>query len=315
MSIILVTGASGFVGSYALPELIDAGHSIVALVRDERAREKVLRRLAPAQREKVEFRTGDVTRPDSLPAAMLGVDAVLHLVAIPRDWDGGRSLARINTGGTRNVVDAAKAAGVRRFVHEGALAVQDRAELHYASSKARAERYVAESGLDWTILKPSLMWGPRDGFFNILAGLVRMSPVVVPVPGDGKARFQPLAATDMGRVFRLVFERPETIGKAFDLGGPTYWTYTEIVHEVARGLGTRRTAIPMPLPIIRLVAGLSELVRLPFPVATDQLRQLALDNIGPLDSVEREFGFAPRAMDGNLGYLRRKLRDQEPTAG
>ena len=138
-----------------------------------------------------------MTRPETLPAAVAGVDAVIHLVAIPRDWDGGRSLARINTGGTRNIVDAAKAAGVRRFIHLGAMAVQDRPELHYASSKKRAERYVAESGLDWTIVKPSLIWGPRDGFFNILSGLVRMSPGNVPVPGDGKARFQPIAATDV----------------------------------------------------------------------------------------------------------------------
>ena len=151
-----------------------------------------------------------------------GVDAVIHLVAIPRDWDGGRSLARINTGGTRNIVDAAKAAGVRRFIHQGALAVEDRPELHYASSKKRAERYVAESGLDWTIVKPSLIWGPRDGFFNILAGLVRMSPGFVPVPGDGKARFQPIAATDVARAFRLCLEDPDAVGKEFLIGGPTY---------------------------------------------------------------------------------------------
>ena len=83
--------------------------------------------------------------------------------------------------------------------------------------------------------------------------------------------------------------------------------------EVCRGLGTTRRTLPMPLPVIRLVTGVSEAIRLPFPVATDQLRQLALDNIGPLDGYERAFGVPPRAMDGQLGYLRRKLRDQEPT--
>ena len=275
----------------------------------------VTRRLPEAQRAAVSFRRGEVTDPASLPAALEGVDAVVHLVAIARDWDGGRSLARLNTGGTRNMVDAAKAAGVRRFVHMGALAVEDREELHYASSKKRAERYVEESGLDWTVVKPSLIWGPRDGFFNILAGLVRMSPLIVPVPGDGKARFQPIAATDVARAFRLCLERPESIGQEYLIGGPTYWTYTEVVQEVCRGLGTTRRTLPMPLPVIRLVAGVSEAIRLPFPVATDQLRQLALDNIGPLDGYERAFGVPPRAMDGQLGYLRRKLRDQEPTAG
>ena len=142
-----------------------------------------------------------------------------------------------------------------------------------------------------------------------------MSPLIVPVPGDGKARFQPIAATDVARAFRLCLERPESIGQEYLIGGPTYWTYTEVVQEVCRGLGTTRRTLPMPLPVIRLVAGVSEAIRLPFPVATDQLRQLALDNIGPLDGYERAFGVPPRAMDGQLGYLRRKLRDQEPTAG
>ncbi len=314
MATILVTGASGFVGSYAVPELIDAGHHVVALVRDEDAAHTVLRRLDSGRRAHAEFRTGDVNDPEMLPEALEGVDGVLHLVAIPRDWNGGRDLTRINTDGTRNMVDAARAAGVRRFVHLGGLGIEDDPALHFASSKARAERIVAESELDWTILKPSLLWGPRDGFFNIVAGLARISPLVIPVPGNGRARFQPLAVTDLARIVRLCFERPSTIGRAFELGGPGYWTYREITAEVLRATGRHRRIVPMPLPLIRLVAGAAEVMHLPFPVATDQLRQLRLDNVGPLDGVEREFGFAPRAMDGQLGYLRRRRRDQDPAA-
>jgi uncharacterized protein YbjT (DUF2867 family) len=312
MSTILLTGANGFVGSHVLPALLAAGHDIVALVRSDRAGDDLLARLDPADRVRVTLRHSDVTEPESLPFALAGVHAIVHLAAIPRDFSNGRDLRRVNTDGTRYLVEAAKAAGVRRFVHLGAMGVTDDPSLHYASSKARAEALVAGSGLDATILKPSLMWGEGDGFFRLIALLARLSPGILPVPGDGKARFQPLWVGDLARVVVLALERPESIGNAYELGGPAYWTYTEITREVLAALGKQRLIVPMPVPLISLVAGASELVHLPFPVATDQLRQLKLDNIGPLDCVERAFGFAPRPMNGHLGYLRRRSQPAGP---
>ena len=310
MSTILVTGANGFVGSHLVPALLDAGHRVLALVRDEAGADEVLRRLAPGQRDAVEIRQGDVTRADTLPAALEGADAILHLAAIPRDWDGGASLRLVNTEGTRNVLHAASAAGIRRFVHLGALGVLDDPSLHYASAKARAMALVRDSGLDWTILSPSVLFGPRDGFFNILAGLVRMSPGIVPITGSGMARFQPLAIGDLGRAAVAAFADPGTVGHEYELGGPRHWTYREIVEEVLRGMGRRRLLVPMPVAVIRLVAGAAEAVRLPFPVATDQLRQLRFDNTTTLDSVRVGFGFDPRPMEGGLTHLRLRAKDQ-----
>jgi NADH dehydrogenase len=313
MSTVLVTGASGFVGSHLLPELLGAGHRVVALVRSPASGEKVTRRLPAALAANLELRTGDVDRPATLPAALAGVEAVVHLAAIPRDSNGGRQLLAVNLDGTRNLVAAMQASGVMRLVHLGALGVEDREELHYAKSKARAERAVRESGLDWTILKPSLLFGPGDGFFNIVADLVRLSPGIVPVPGNGASRFQPLHVGDLALCLRLSLERPETVGHAFELGGPRVWTYREITAEVCRGMGRRRAILPMPVPLIKLVAGAAEAVHLPFPVATDQLRQLALDNVGPLDGVHSAFGFIPRRMEGELQHLRRRKAMQGPT--
>jgi NADH dehydrogenase len=256
-------------------------------------------------------RVGDIGNVDSVAAAATGCDAIVHLVAIPRDWSGGRDLDRVNHLGTAHVVAAAQRAGVRRFVHLGALGVEERAGLNYASSKARGERVVRESGLDYTIIKPSLIWGERDGFFNIVAALVRLPAPLVPVPGNGKSRFQPVWAGDVARaIVTVLADAKGSVGRAYELGGPRYWTYAEITREVARALNKRRLIIPMPVPLIGLVAGVSEAIRLPFPVATDQLRQLALDNIGALDAVERELGFVPVDMAGRLGYLQRKISRQ-----
>ncbi len=313
MSTILVTGASGFVGSHVVPELLGAGHRVVALVRSPEAGALVTRRLPADLAANLELRTGDVLRPATLPAALAGVNAVVHLVAIARDRNGGKDLLRVNLEGTRAIVEAMRSAGVTRLVHLGALGVVDHDDLHYGRSKARAEAFVRGSGLAWTILKPSLLFGPRDGFFNIVAGLVRMPLPAVPVPGNGQSRFQPLHVGDLALCVRLSIERPQTLGREFELGGPRTWTYREITAEVCRATGRRRAIVPMPLPLIRLVAGASEALHLPFPVATDQLRQLAYDNVGPLDGVHAAFDFVPRKMEGELGYLRRSRKQQDPT--
>lgn len=309
MARIFLTGGSGFVGSHVLPALLESGHEVVALARTPRAAAAIAERNT-LNATRLTTRIGDVTDPASLPAAIRGCDVIVHLVALPRDWSKGRDLLRVNTAGTEALIAAANAAGIKRFVHLGALGVEDREELNYAKSKARAERAVRESSLDWTILKPSLIWGERDGFFNIVAALVKIPAPVVPVPGNGKSRFQPVWVGDVARAVVQVVADPKSIHRSFELGGPRYWTYTEITQEVARALGKRRAVIPMPVPLISLVAGISEAIRLPFPVATDQLRQLALDNIGATDAVERELGFVPLDMGGRLSYLRRKLSQQ-----
>ncbi len=318
MSTILVTGANGFVGSHLVPALVDAGNRVVGMVRNDAGAAEVRRRLTPAQAAAVETRTGDVTKPETLPPALAGVDAVLHLVALPRDWDKGQSLRLVNTEGTRNVLAAVKDAGIRRFIHLGALGVADVPELHYGSTKAKAIALVKESGLDWTVLSPSVMYGERDGFFNILGDLVRMSPGIVPITGSGQARFQPLAVSDLAKAAVIALADDDagraTFGREFPMGGPRYWTYREMMEEVLRGMGRRRALVPVPVAVIRLVAASAELVRLPFPVATDQLRQLKFDNIGPLDAVKADLAFAPQPMEGNLTHLRLKLRDQEPGA-
>ena len=234
---------AGFVGSHALPALLAAGHQVRALVRDARGAEAVRGRLTPTQASVVSIVIGDIGQPSTLAPALAGVDAVVHLVAIPRDNSGGADLERVNTEGTHNVIAAMTAAGVSRLVHLSAMGVVDDPSLHYASSKAQADAAVRASSLRWTILKPSLLWGERDGFFNIVASLVRISPGIVPVPGGRASRFQPLGVDDLARVVVGCLERDDTVGHSYDLGGPEYWTYREMVAEVIAAMGKKRVLL------------------------------------------------------------------------
>jgi uncharacterized protein YbjT (DUF2867 family) len=312
----LVTGASGFLGSHTVPQLLRAGHRVRALVRDEAAAAEVLGMLREAGTGAVEFAFGDVTQARALVEAMAGTDSVVHLVAIARDTTGGRDLERINFGGTANVIDAMRTVQIRRLIYLGNMGIADDPRLKFASSKARAEATVAASDLDWTILKPSIMYGERDGFFNLIAPLVRRLPLIrfnpgiVPIPGLGRARFQPIWVEDVARVIVASLERPDTVRTSLELGGPRYWTYREIVQEVVRGMGARRLIVPVPVPVIALVAGIYERFGAWFPTSTDQLRQLKLDNTGSLTLIRDTFGFEPRDMAGQLGYLTRPPEQQ-----
>jgi uncharacterized protein YbjT (DUF2867 family) len=135
------------------------------------------------------------------------------------------------------------------------------------------------------------------------------------IPAGARSRFQPIGIEDVARCITACFADDRAHGQVLELGGPRYWIYPEMVREVLRAMGARRAMLPMPVPLIRLVAGGAELVRLPFPVATDQLAQMDLDNITRLDAVPSLFGFEPADMSGRLGYLKLRRDDQELLVG
>lgn len=290
--IVAVVGATGFVGSHLVPHLVRAGHRVIAVSRDGRR--------LPDWTDDVEARAADVTG-EGVDAALAGAEGVVHLVAIPRETKR-RTFDEVNVRGTRRVVEAAKRAGVKRLVHLSVLGVSDDENLDYLHSKWRGEEAVRASSLDWVVLRPSLMFGTGDGFFNIVKTTLKWwSPGVVAIPGRGDARFQPLSVDDLAIGIEKSLTDAERSGSVYELGGPRWMTYREIVDEVMRVTRMRRLKLGMPIPLISVLTAVTDRVLPVFPVSHDQIASLERPNFTDLDAFERTFGVAPRPLD--LSYL------------
>ena len=292
--IVTVIGATGFVGRHVVARLVDCGYTVRAISRRGRRR--------PEWSEHVHPLAADVETGAGLGASLVGADAVIHLVAIPREADG-RTFEAVNVGGVARVLDAMHgAAAVRRIVHLSVLGVTDDPAYRYLSSKWRGEQLVRESGLDWTVLRPSLLFGPGDGFFSLIDTTLKWwSPGVVAVPAAGQVRFQPLSVDDLAVAVERCLAEPSRIGSVYELGGPEYLSYPRIVDAVMAATGRRRLKLPMPVPLLRAVTTVTDRLLPIFPVSHDQVLSLGRPNHTDLDAFERTFGVPPKPFD--LSYM------------
>ena len=285
---ILVTGGTGFVGTHVVNRLLHRGHAVAVLARDPRKARNRFNR-------PVEIAEGSVLDRDQLAAAAAGRDAVVHLVGVINE-KGGQTFDRMHREATENVVAAAKSAGVRRYLHMSAMGSSDDSPSEYGRTKAAGEKAVRASGLDWTIFRPSIIFGQGDGFVSLLAPIVRMNPGFIPVIGPGTTKFQPVAIEDVARVFADALEKPEAIGRAFEVGGPDVLTLNDIYREIAAAVGKPgKPLLHLPLWYGRVLAGGFEWLarRGVFadpPLTRDQLKSLGRDNaaepmiFGPAES-------------------------------
>lgn len=298
---VLVTGAAGYVGNNTVRRLVELGKPVRAMVRDV---DKANRRLGDV-RGKVEFVKGDVTDRASLAPLMRDVSAIVHTVAIAIE-KGGATYEEVNFQGTINLVDAAEAAGVQRFINVSQNGARPDHFSRFLRSKGKAQEYVASSGLQWTAVRPSAIFGPQDEFFNSFARLIRLTPVVFPLIGDGKAQFQPVSVYDVVEAIVRSLDDDGTIGKEFALGGPEVLTIGEIEQRVLKAMNTSRALVPAPLGLLKPAVFLMEKLLPGAPVNLTLLELLKEPNIVADNALVNYFNMQPRPFAGeHIAYLKR----------
>ncbi len=295
---VLVTGSTGYVGHYVSKALLEAGHSVVSLSRDA----GTTKTASGAKLEifgNVEYRMGDVSNGNGLKEAMNGVEAVVHLVGIIAE-KGLQTFSRVHVDGTRNVLEAAKAAGVKRYLHMSALGASSNAVSGYSSSKFQAEELVRASGLDWTIFRPSLVFGVGDDFFgHVLKNLVTQAPIV-PQIGDGMFLFRPIWVGDVAQSFVQALSKPDTIAKIFDLVGPTEYTFKELSALMQTVLGLKKPVVAVPLPLMDIMVPIMNIVPAIAPITKDQYAMMKAGNTGNPDIMNQNFQLEQRKLEQEL---------------
>jgi uncharacterized protein YbjT (DUF2867 family) len=297
---ILITGAAGYVGNNVVKRLVEMGKPLRAMVRDT---EKAEKRLASVK-GKVEIVRGDVTDPRSLDVIMGGVSTVIHLVAIAIE-KGGQTYEKVNYQGTVNVVDAAKKAGVIRFINMSQNGADSSLPYRFLKSKGMAQEYITANLQNWTALRPSAIFGPQDEFFNSIARLVKLTPVVFPLIGGGKAQFQPVSVDDVVEATVRSVDDDTTIGKQLSLGGPEVLTLGEIEKRILDALGTRRVLIHAPVGLLRPAVFIMERILPGSPVTTSLLELLSVPNVVQDNALVNHFQMQPKPFAGeHIAYLR-----------
>jgi NADH dehydrogenase len=235
---------------------------------------------------------------------MQGCDTVVHLVAIAIERRG-QTYEEVNTLGTQRVIDAMRAVGARRLVHMSQNHAASTSRFRFLRSKGVAEDLVRASGLEWTVLRPSVIFGPEDEFVNVLARLVRLSPVIYPLPGGGRARFQPVHVDDVARAVAIALERATMVSRAFDLGGPAQLSLRQMTERVLVAMEAKRVLVPLPVRVLRPLVAIAQRVLPSPPVTTGLLDLLAIDNVVQGDGLRTDFGLTPTPFaPEELAYLR-----------
>ena len=286
---LLITGATGYIGQHLVARLVAQGERPRCLVRDTQRAAAIL----PS--EKVELVQGNTTLPASLEVAMLGVDTVVHAAFITADrkQSAGNHYEATNVQGTANVVQAAQSAGVKRMIEMSGLGTKPDKPGSYMQGRYLAEEVLKESNLDWTIIQPSVLFGKDAPFIKGLSDLIRTAPVV-PLIGGGNTLFQPIYVEDVVTVVMKVLEDPaRTTGKTYTIGGPEYYTFTQIIDALLHAMHKTRIKVYAPTPLVGIGAAAMEAVLPKPPLTRAAMTLFSFDNTTDLNSVEREFGFKP----------------------
>jgi len=293
---VFVTGGTGFVGRAVVQALRASGCAVRCVVR--RGSERDLQGLGAIERIE-----GDIMARQSLEQGMEGCDAVIHLVGIIREQPAARvTFERVHTQGTLNVLQAAAAIGVRRYIHMSALGTRAGARSRYHQTKWAAEEAVRASMLPWTIFRPSVIYGRGDGFVTLLGRMIERLRIV-PIIGSGRQRLQPVPVAQVAEAFVRALTLDASVKHTYDIGGPEPVTMLDLIDRVAAAMGRRRPLkVHAPLGLVRALTRL--LHRFPdYPLTPDQLLMLEEENTCEPGPFYETFGLVPMPLDTGLAAM------------
>jgi len=297
--LILVTGATGFVGRALLPRLAEAGLELRCLVRPSRRSPRLPRGIP------VQVSIASLADARGLRAALVGVDTLIHLAGA--EWHGRRGdVFGVDAAGTRALVEAAREAGVGRIVYLSHLGADRASAYPVLKAKGIAEEFIRQSGLTYTIVRSTLLYGAEDVFLNVVAALVKLGPGLFLMPGDGRISLQPLWVEDLVTCLEWSLSDLTSLNQTIALGGPEFITFGQMVQTVMEVLGVRRLVIPVRPPFLRAGAWLMEQVLPRSPLTTRWLDHLAVNRTCELTSVTQHFGLKPARFVNTVDYLRDK---------
>lgn len=275
---ILVTGGTGFVGSHLVRRLAQEKINTRCLVRKTSNLERLPK--------EIEVAYGDVNDKESLKKATKGVEAVIHLVGIIVEQKNA-TFEIIHTQGTRNLVEASKKNGARRFIYISALGARENARSRYHTTKWQAEQEVINSGMEYVILRPSIMTGEWGAFITMLSNIVRKAPVVPII--DGESKVQPIYVENtVDCLIKSLTER-RTTNRIFEIAGPEQITYRQLFLTLMEVLGIKKPAVEIPIWLMRLPAYIFENVMEKPPITTQQFIMLQEDNICDISEMQEVF--------------------------
>ncbi len=301
---VTVFGGSGFIGRHLVQRLAAEGWRVRVAVRDVEAAKFLKPMGAVGQIAPFAVNIGDAA---AIRTAVDGSDAVVNLIGILTEG-GRRSFRRAHVDGPAAIAATATAAGVARLVHLSAIGADAASASRYARSKAMGEAAVREAFPGATILRPSVVFGPEDDFFNRFAALARLAPAL-PLIDGGKTKFQPIYVGDVAAAAMAALNDETTAGRTYELGGPQTMTFREVLEYVMRLTGRRRLLAPVPSCLLRRLAVLIELLPNP-PITRDQLILLARDNVVAEGAAGLEaLGVTPTPIDAVAPAYLARYRD------
>ncbi len=292
--ILLVTGATGFLGGHLVPWLQARGHRVRALVRDP-AR---ARRLVACG---AELHVGDITAPSTLASATADVSAILHMAAIADSSDPTLN-REVNVGGTEAMAAAALSAGVTRFVNISTTCAGRTLRDAYGDTKLQAEAALDGTSLRVTHLRPTMIYGPGSKEWDLFTRVVRLLPAV-PIPGTGRSLLRPVYVQDMLDLIGRVLDNDAAVGRTYDVAGPAPIAVAELVELVGRAQGVRRRALAFPAgPAIFAARVLGRLTERPV-MNVDQVMAFLQDTVVDIQPARAELGWDPRPLEEGLAEL------------